>query len=136
VCAREAPLVLPVTALPAAGPAHPKRAASPRATYAIVRETVTEAKATWLMTAGASGSAAQVGGIYGGKMIAQARTIKLVNYADAHGVTLTGTLTFKRFGPPLVFQGTITVGGAGAAHGIVTLSGSTLAGALGGRPVG
>jgi hypothetical protein len=135
-CPREAPLVLPVTTLPAAGPLHPKAPASARATYAIVRETIAEAKAAWLMTAGASGSTAQVPGIYGGKMLAGARTIKFTGYADTHGVTISGTLTFKRFGPPLVFQGTITVGGPGAARGIVTMNGSTLAGALGGRPVG
>jgi hypothetical protein len=88
------------------------------------------------MTAGASGSSAQVPGIYGGKMLAGARSIKFTGYADTHGVTISGTLTFKRFGPPLVFQGTITVGGPGAARGIVTMNGSTLAGALGGRPVG
>ena len=69
-------------------------------------------------------------------MIAAGRSIKLVNYADTNGITLSGTLTFKAFGPPLVFTGTVTVGGPGAAHGIVTISGSTLAGALGGRPVG
>ena len=53
-----------------------------------------------------------------------------------HGFTLSGTLTFKEFGPPLVFRGTVTVGGPGAAHGIVTMNGSVLAGALAGRPVG
>lgn len=136
VCPREAPLVLPVTRLPAPGPLHPKKAATPRATYAIAKQTVTEAKAAWLMTAGESGQSAQVPGLYGGKMVAQARTIKLVNYADAHGVTLSGTLTFKTFGPPLVFRGTITVGGPGAARGILTMNGASLAGALGGRPVG
>ena len=88
------------------------------------------------MTAGASGTSAQVPGIYGGRMLAGARTIKFTNYADTHGVTISGTLTFKKFGPPLVFQGTITVGGLGAAHGIVTMNGSVLAGALAGRPVG
>jgi pimeloyl-ACP methyl ester carboxylesterase len=136
VCPRQAPIVLPVTTIPAPGPLHPKKAASAAATYAVVKQTITEAKGTWLMVAGASGTAAQVGGIYGGKMLDGASTIRFVKYADSHGVTLTGTITFKRFGPPLVFQGTITVGGPGAAHGILTMNGSTLAGALGGRPVG
>ena len=136
VCPREQPLVLPVTKIPAAGPLHPKKAASAKATYAIVSQTITEAKAAWLMTAGASGGSAQVPGIVGGKMAAAARSIKFVKYADANGVTLTGTLTFKAFGPPLIFQGTVTVGGPGAAHGILAMNGSTLAGALGGKPVG
>lgn len=136
VCPREAPLVLPVTSVPAPGPLHPRKAASVRSTYTIVRQTISEAKAAWLMTAGASGTSAQVPGITGGKMLAGPRTIKFAGYSDANGVTLSGTLTFRRFGPPLVFQGTITVGGPGAAHGIVTMNGSVLAGALGGRPVG
>jgi hypothetical protein len=136
VCPAEAPLVLPVTAVPAPGPVKAKKAASARATYATVRQTLFEARAAWLMTSGASGGAAAVPGIVGGKMIAEARSFRLVKYADANGVTLSGTLTFKSFGPPLIFQGTITVGGPAAAHGIVTLNGSTLAGALGGRPVG
>jgi hypothetical protein len=51
-------------------------------------------------------------------------------------VTLSGTLTFRAFGPPLVFRGTITVGGPAAAHGILTMNGGTFAGTLAGRPVG
>jgi pimeloyl-ACP methyl ester carboxylesterase len=136
VCPREKPLVLPVVKVPAPGPVHPKQAASARKTYAIVSETITEAKAAWLMTAGASGSSALVPGITGGKMLAGGRTIKLVKYADANGITLSGTLTFKKFGPPLVFTGTIAVGGPGAAHGILTMNGALLAGALAGTQVG
>jgi pimeloyl-ACP methyl ester carboxylesterase len=135
-CAREAPQVLPVLTVPSAGPLHPKRAASAKATYTIARQTIAEAKAVWLMTAGASGSSAQVPGIYGGKMLALPGSFKLVKYADTHGVTLSGTLTFKEFGPPLVFKGTVIVGGPGAAPGILTANGAVLAGALGGRPVG
>lgn len=135
-CPREAPLVLPVTTVPAPGPLHAKQAATPKATYAIVKQTITEAKAAWLMTAGASGTSAQVPGITGGKMLAGPSTIKFTSYADANGVTLSGTLTFKKFGPPLVFQGTVTVSGPRAAHGIVTMNGAVLAGALGGAPVG
>jgi pimeloyl-ACP methyl ester carboxylesterase len=136
VCPSEKPLVLPVTAVPAPGPLHAKKAASPRATYAIVKQTITEAKAAWLMTAGAAGGTALVPGITGGKMVAGPTSIKFANYADANGIALNGTITLKRFGPPLVFQGTITVGGPRAAHGILTMNDAVLAGALGGAPVG
>jgi hypothetical protein len=69
-------------------------------------------------------------------MVAGATSIKFANYADANGIALNGTITLKRFGPPLVFQGTITVGGPRAAHGILTMNDAVLAGALGGAPVG
>ena len=45
-------------------------------------------------------------------------------------------MRLAKFGPPLVFQGALVVGGADAAHGLVGLDGATLRGALGGRPVG
>jgi hypothetical protein len=51
-------------------------------------------------------------------------------------VTLTGTLKLSKLGPPLAFQGAVTVGGAAAAHGVLGLSGASLRGTLGGRAVG
>ena len=44
-------------------------------------------------------------------------------------------MALKKFGPPLVFQGAVTVGGTAAAHGVLGLSGASLAGTLGGRTV-
>ena len=76
-----------------------------------------------------------IAGLYGGKLTAAGRTITLSSYSDARGVTLSGKVTLKKFGPPLVFQGAITVGGTAAAHGLVGLSGASLAGTLGGRAV-
>jgi hypothetical protein len=100
------------------------------------KETVAEAQAAWLMTAGVSGSAETIPGVFGGSMTAYDRSIKLNAYSLSHGVTLTGTLTLKKFGPPLVFQGAVTVGGAAASHGVLGLSGASLSGTLGGRTVG
>jgi pimeloyl-ACP methyl ester carboxylesterase len=135
-CPRTPPLVVPVSALPAPGQAHPRRALSARATYAVAKESVQDAQALWLMTAGASGASVAVPGVFGGKLVANGRTITLSSFGDARGVTVSGTLKLKKFGPPLVFEGAVTVGGTAAAHGVLGLSGASLAGSLGGRPVG
>jgi hypothetical protein len=88
------------------------------------------------MTSGVSGTSITIPGIFGGKLVAAGRSFTLANYSDARGVTLTGTLTLTKLGPPLAFQGAVTVGGAAAAHGVLGLSGASLRGTLGGRPVG
>jgi hypothetical protein len=88
------------------------------------------------MTAGASGASVAVPGVFGGKLVAGARSIKLVGFADARGVAVSGTLTLKKLGPPLAFQGAVTVGGTAAARGLLGLSGASLRGSLGGSPVG
>jgi hypothetical protein len=69
-------------------------------------------------------------------MTADGRSFTLVNFSDEHGITLSGKATFSKFGPPLVFQGSITVAGPAAAHGILGLQGASLRGVLGGRAVG
>jgi pimeloyl-ACP methyl ester carboxylesterase len=134
-CPRAKPLVLDVPGLPAPGQAKPAHRASPAKTYQIVTKTIREVQAAWLMTIGLSGSAAPVPGIFGGYMRATASDdFKLVNYSIARGVAVSGTLTLKAFGPPLVFQGTITVSGAGAAQGLLILnSKGALHGTLGAR---
>jgi len=135
-CVRQAPLVRPVTALPPAGTAKPKRAATPRVTLGVARATIQEAQAVWLMTSGLAGDTETIPGVFGGNLVGSGRSFKLVNYADSRGVALTGTLTLAKTGPPLVFQGAITVGGAAAAHGILGVSGTTVRGTLGGTSVG
>jgi len=135
VCPRVPPLVAPVPALPAPGVAHPARPSSALKTFAIANETYHDALALWLMTAGASGGTATAPGLYGGRMIASARVFSLVNYSDAHGVTLTGTLRLSKLGPPLQFQGTLTVAGPAAARGVLGVNGASVRGTLGGRPV-
>jgi pimeloyl-ACP methyl ester carboxylesterase len=134
-CPVTPPLVVPVPGIPAAGSVHPLRTATARVTYAEVNDTIHDAEALWLMTAGESGQAAKVAGIYGGTLNAAARSFTLKNYSITHGVTVSGTLKFTKFGPPLQFQGAVTVSGAAAAHGVLGLEGATLSGSLGGRKV-
>lgn len=135
-CPRQQPLVVPVPALPAPGVAHPARPDSPRKTYTIANQTFHDALALWLMTGGVSGQTTTVPGIYGGQIVASARSLALVRYSDARGVTLTGTLRLSKFGPPLQFQGALTVAGGAAAHGVLGVSGASVRGTLGGRTVG
>lgn len=130
-CPRPAPIVTNVPALPAPGPAHPTQPRSAAATYAIASTTVHDAEAAWLMSAPAS-----VPGIYGGKLVNAQRTITLQRYSLARGVQLSGTLRLTKTDLPLTFTGTVTVGGPGAAAGILGLSGTSLRGTLGGQLVG
>ena len=133
-CTRSKPLVLDVPGLPAPGSARPAHPASPAKTYQLVSKTVHEVQAAWLMTIGLSGSAAPVPGVFGGYFRATASAdFRLVNYSIARGVAVSGTLKLKAFGPPLVFQGTLTVSGKGASPGVLSLNKGALHGTLGAR---
>jgi hypothetical protein len=134
-CPLAKPLVSPVSAIPAPGQAHPKRPLSAAVTLAIAKQSLQDAQALWLMTAGSSGETATIGGLFGGQLVAAGRSITLKSYSDRRGVTLSGKVNFKRFGPPLVFEGVVTVAGTAAAHGVLGLSGTKLAGSLGGHTV-
>ncbi len=128
-CPRSATFLAPIPALPAAGP--PGKTRTALATYSIARKTLSEAEASWLM-----GAEPVIPGAYGGKLAAGQREFTLTRYAAAPGVTLTGTLRLTSTNLPLRFQGTVTVGGASGANGILGLNGNSLRGTLGGRLVG
>ncbi|MEN3341558.1 MAG: hypothetical protein V7644_962 [Actinomycetota bacterium] len=132
-CPRPKALVTPVPALPAPGSAHSRHVAGPAQTFRIAAKTVREAEAVWLMTAGLSGQRQTVAGVFGGRLVETGSTFKFVRYSIARGVSLGGTIRAKDFGPPVVFQGTITIGGARAAHGVLGLSGRSLRGTVGGK---
>jgi pimeloyl-ACP methyl ester carboxylesterase len=135
-CPQTKPLVVPVPALPAPGTARPARTETPRVTYSGALEALHDAEALWLMTAGESGASTTVPGIYAGKIVASARSFRLVGYSIARGVTVSGTLTLKQLGPPVGFEGTLTVSGPAAAHGLLGVQGASVRGTLGGRAVG
>ena len=135
-CPRSQPLVAPVPALPALS-ARPLRPVSPAATLAIVKATLKEAEAAWLMTDGLSGSDAPVPGIYGGRLTSPSPTsIVLARYTVARGVSISGKIKIAKVGPPFDFEGSLTVSGARAAGGLLGLKGSSLRGTLGGKLVG
>jgi pimeloyl-ACP methyl ester carboxylesterase len=135
-CARPRPLVTDVPALPVL-PAKPPHPATPAHTLAIVAATLKEAEAAWLMTIGLTGSQTPVPGIYAGRMaFNSANSFRLVGYAAARGVSVSGTVKIAKPGVPLQFEGLLTVSGPGAAHGILGLSSKSLRGTLGGKLVG
>ena len=131
-CARPAAFVAVAPAYPAA----PTRAATALQTLAIATKTIKDAEAVWLMTAGLAGGSDTVPGVAGGKLVESGRALKFVNYAVTAGVTLNGTLRLVSYGPPIRFQGTVTVGGRFAATGLLGVAGSSVRGTLGGRVVG
>jgi pimeloyl-ACP methyl ester carboxylesterase len=135
-CARSKPLVVDVPALPAPGPAKPAHAASPKQTLATVSKTIREAEAAWLMTVGLSGTSERIPGVFGGFLAGTSgASFQLVRYSIARGVMVTGTLRITKIGPPIGFQGTLSVSGKAAAGGLLALQGSKLTGTLGGRLV-
>jgi hypothetical protein len=135
-CARPKPLVTDVPALPVL-PARPGHPASPARTLAIVKATLKEAEAAWLMTTGLTGSKTPVPGIYGGLLTwASGSSFRLAGYTVARGVSVSGTLKIEKPGAPLQFQGILTVSGPGGAGGVLGLKGASLRGTLGGKLVG
>jgi hypothetical protein len=102
-----------------------------------VRATLKEAEAAWLMTSGVTGSTAPVPGIYGGRMTSPSGTsFKLTGYTVTQGVSLSGTVKLAKGGPPLAFEGLLTVSGQRAARGALGLKGGSLRGTLGGKLIG
>jgi pimeloyl-ACP methyl ester carboxylesterase len=127
-CPRGKPFVRTVDALPAAKqPSH----LTPLATYAIAARTLREAQAAWLIAGDDP-----VAGIYAGKLTPGSRGFTLTRYAIAPGVELSGRLRLTKTDLPLVFEGTIKVGGSAAAAGLLGLTEKNLRGTLGGRLVG
>jgi pimeloyl-ACP methyl ester carboxylesterase len=127
-CPRGKPIVPTLGALPAGKqPAH----LTPLATYAIAAKTLREAQAAWLL---ANDSA--IAGIYAGKLVPTSTGFTITRYAIAPGVELSGSIKLTKTQLPLVFEGTVKVGGASAAPGLLGLTEKSLRGTLGGRLVG
>ena len=83
------------------------------------------------------GSSGTVPGIYSGHLVETGdRTFRLACYSIAPGVSVRGSLRLTTYGPPLAFQGLLTVGGRSAAQGSLGLVGGSLRGTLGGKRVG
>jgi len=127
-CPRSKPIVSTLPALPAA---KHRAHLTPLATYAIAAKTLREAQAAWLMANNST-----LAGIYSGRLVPNSRGFSLVRYSITPGVELTGSFTLTKTQLPLVFEGTVRVGGASAATGLLGLTEKSLRGTLGGRLVG
>jgi pimeloyl-ACP methyl ester carboxylesterase len=132
-CPRKPSFIEPLGAFPA-GKTTGKE--GPAATYSIAAKTVREAEAAWFLASN-DGSSGTVAGIYSGRLVQTgSRTFKLVGYSIAPGVTVSGSLRQTSTGPPLAFEGLLTVGGRSAAQGSLGLVDGSLRGTLGGKRVG
>ena len=137
-CARPQPLVATVPALPAP-PARPPTGCRPAATLAVVKATLREAEAAWLMTDGLTGSNDD-----GSRHLR--RPADAPRRAPPSRSPATPSRTASRSaagsrsrkpGPPLVFRRRSSPSpGAAAATGVLGLKGSSLRGTLGGKLVG
>ena len=90
----------------------------------------------FLATGAMADSPQTVIGIYGGKAVTTAKGVTLTNYTVAHGVTVSGKLSLRDFGPPVSFAGAVKIAGSAAAHGTLALDHGFLRGRLGNRKVG
>jgi pimeloyl-ACP methyl ester carboxylesterase len=135
-CPVAKPLVAVAPAFPPVRGRRPARAATAAQTLALATRTIYEAESIWVTTVGGS-SQGSVPGLYQGKLVATSpRTFSLVRYSIAPGVELSGKLRYTKFGPPLEFDGVVTVSGAGGAHGLLGINGTKVGGTLDGQLVG
>jgi pimeloyl-ACP methyl ester carboxylesterase len=125
-CPRASPYVTTVAPYPAHLPAH----LDARRTLAVAGQTLHDAEAIWLMSAGSGDTTATAPGLDGGTLVAGRTSFRLRNYAIAPHVALSGVIRMARAVAPIEFSGSVTVSGAGAAHGTLTLRNGKLVGKL------
>lgn len=129
-CARPADFVRPIPVYPAP---LGKRIAAPAQTFAIASSAVLEAQAMWLLS---FGSNATIAGVAGGRVVVDGDGFRLVRYSPVPGVAVSGRVRLRDVGPPLVFEGVVTVSGKAAATGLLGFTDGKLGGTLGGTLVG
>jgi pimeloyl-ACP methyl ester carboxylesterase len=121
-------------------PPAPRVAAPAAKTVTALVQTVDDAEDAWLL---ARLTRTTVSGLVGGKMTPDpVKVLRLSSYSSVRGLAITGTVVLeldRLLGQPAfpltVTGGTLTVTGAGAAHGVVKLVGNKLTGTLAGEPV-
>lgn len=102
---------------------------SPKQTLAAVRLTLDEAEAALNFATPAAP------GLAGGRLEAGG-VIRLVRYSIVPGVEVSGTVAVENSDFPIGLAGTVTIGGARAADGVLRVNRDKLAGALGGTVFG
>ena len=123
----------------AATPPVARLAGLPGRTLAAVLQSLHDAEDIWILT---RNSQTTIDGLTAGTATPfPTGALRLQAFSAAAGLTLTGTVTLKLdpYGQPVVpltaAGGTLTVGGNGASHGTLHLSGNRLTGTLARRPV-
>jgi len=111
----------------------------PGRTLAALVQTLHDAEDAWLLS---RQSTTTVRGLVGGTLVPDAvKTLRLAGYSSVGGLAVSGTVVLRLAGngqpviPLTAANGTLTVTGSGASHGVVKLSGNRLTGTLGGRKI-
>jgi pimeloyl-ACP methyl ester carboxylesterase len=137
-CTRSPMLVNPIGAFPASFASLRSRGVRGR-TLAAVSKTVREAAAAWAFVLTGFSRAHTVAGLYGGVLRTSGTTFKLSRYSLVPGVQVSGRLRLYRpdmgSAVPARFVGAVSVAGAKAARGRLTVGPFRLSGRLFGRPV-
>lgn len=146
-CPRSPAFVAPLAAFPASvGATRPAGAPGLRGrTLVAASRTVREAAATWaLAVTGFASPPRSLAGPFGGTIrIGRSQiggiSFTLSRYSAVRGLHISGTLNLARPTSgsffPLRFEGAVRVGGAKAAHGLLSVTRTRLSGRLGGRAV-
>ena len=125
-CPRAKPYVATVAAYPTHLPAH---LGAPR-TLAVAQRTLEDAEAIWLLALDAGRTTVTEPGLDGGSLFASGRSFRLRSYAITPRVALSGVIRMSHAPAPIGFSGSVTVSGAGVAHGTLTLRDGKLVGTL------
>jgi len=126
-CPRAKPYLATVGAYPTQLPAH----LGAQQTLTVARRTLQDAEAIWFLALDSGAAAAVEPGLDGGSLFAFSRSFRLRSYAIAPRVALSGVIHVSVATAPIGFSGSVTVNGAGVAHGKLTLRNGTLVGKLG-----
>jgi len=125
-CPRAKPYVATVAAYPTHLPAH---LGAPR-TLAVAQRTLEDAEAIWLLALDAGRTTVTEPGLDGGSLFASGHSFRLRSYAITPRVSLSGVIRMSHATAPIGFSGSVTVSGAGVAHGTLTLRDGKLVGTL------
>ncbi len=126
-CPRDKPFVTPLAPFPAA----PSSRLGASQSLALARVTEHEAEGAWALAFFSTTQDVTVAGLSGGTIrVSQQGVATLARYSVVPGLELSGKLSLDGFSAPLHFRGTLTVGGARAAHGSVKVDGPRVTGKL------
>jgi len=107
-------------------PSHAPARLDARGTRLLAEQTLEDAEAIWLLTAGSANAHLSAPGLGGGVLHARDESFVLQRYGVTPGLTLSGTVRLARDRAPLEFSGELTIGGTAAKHERVELKLNTL----------
>jgi hypothetical protein len=128
--AAQCPRAKPFVATVGAYPTHLPARLGAQQTLTVARRTLQDAEAIWLLALDSGAAAALEPGLDGGGLFAFSRSFRLRSYTIAPRVAPSGVIHVSLAKVPIGFSGSVTVSGAGVAHGTLTLRDGELVGKL------